>query len=431
MRAFVGNASGGSGVPQGGSTLTQQYVKNVFVNARRHARGGDGGDRAQHHAARSRRCATRSRWRSTLTKDQILERYLNIAYFGAGAYGVEAASRRYFSKPASKLTLVEAATLAGAVQQPVAYDPTRNPKSSQKRRIQVLNRMAELGYITPAVAKTAGAIPTTKFLKPSRTRERLHHLVRAVLLRLRLPRHAHRPRLRRDAGRARGAAAPRRSHHPTTLDPAAQEAAQKAVDKHIPRKDKSRKVAAITMVRPDHRRDRRDGAEPLVGRQGPRQHDVQLQRRHRASAAASARRPDRRSRRSPSPRRCEKGSRRTSASSRRRRKTFKDFKQLQDRREVPALPREQLHRLRHVQHDHRHGVLGEHLLHGARGEDRPVRRPPIAEDLGVRRGDGEPLQPRARRSRSAPTRSRRWRWPAPTARSPTTASRCQSIAIAR
>ena len=96
-----------------------------------------------------------------LTKDEILERYLNIAYFGAGAYGVEAAARRYFSKPASKLTLVEAATLAGAVQRPVAYDPTRNPKSSQKRRAQVLGRMAELGYITPAEATAAA----TAYLK--------------------------------------------------------------------------------------------------------------------------------------------------------------------------------------------------------------------------------------------------------------------------
>ena len=89
------------------------------------------------------------------TKDQILEKYLNISYFGAGAYGVEAAARRYFSKSAKKLTLPEAALLAGIVQQPVGYDPLRNPRNSQARRDIVLARMAELGYITQAEANAA------------------------------------------------------------------------------------------------------------------------------------------------------------------------------------------------------------------------------------------------------------------------------------
>ena len=66
---------------------------------------------------------------------------------------IEAAARRYFSKPASKLTLVEAATLAGAVQQPVAYDPLRNPNSSRKRRIQVLNRVIDEVIAIGGVAK--------------------------------------------------------------------------------------------------------------------------------------------------------------------------------------------------------------------------------------------------------------------------------------
>ena len=197
---------------QGGSTLTQQYVKNVLVETRpTRPRRRRPRSRAASPAS-SRRCATRSALEKTLTKDQILERYLNIAYFGAGAYGVEAASRRYFSKPASKLTLVEAATLAGIVQQPVAYDPTRNPKSSQKRRILVLGRMAELGYITPAVAKTAGAIPTTKFLKPSRTANGCTTSYAPFFCDYVSASCAPtRPSARRR--RARGAAAPRRPHH--------------------------------------------------------------------------------------------------------------------------------------------------------------------------------------------------------------------------
>ena len=248
LRALVGNA-GGSSVTQGGSTLTQQYVKNVFVEAATTPE--------EAAAARGRNLTRKLKemryalaLEKTLTKDQILERYLNIAYFGAGAYGVEAASRRYFSKPASKLTLVEAATLAGAVQQPVAYDPTRNPNSSQRRRIQVLGRMADLGYISPALAASTGAIPTKKFLKPSRTRngctaahapffcDYVYRILRTD------PAFGKTPADRENLLR-RGGLTIR-----TTLDPLVQTAAQDAVDKKIPRKDRSRKVAAISMVKP-------------------------------------------------------------------------------------------------------------------------------------------------------------------------------------
>ena len=167
LRAFVGNAGGTGGVTQGGSTLTQQYVKNVFVES--------AATDADASAARARNLGRKLKEmryamaiERQLSKDQILERYLNIAYFGAGAYGVEAAARRYFNKPAKNLTLVEAATLAGAVQQPVAYDPLRNPNSSRNRRLQVLGRMVTMGYITRAEADNAGAIDTKTFLHPSR-----------------------------------------------------------------------------------------------------------------------------------------------------------------------------------------------------------------------------------------------------------------------
>ena len=248
LRALVGNTSG-SGSTQGGSTLTQQYVKNVFVES---------AATPQEAAAARARTITRKlkelryavALERVLTKDQILERYLNIAYFGAGAYGVEAASLRYFSKHASKLTLAEAATLAGAVQQPVAYDPTRNPNSSQRRRVQVLNAMADVGYITPALAAATGKIPTKKFLKPSKTANgcttsyapffcdyvyrqlRSNPAFGATL--------ADREQLLR-----RGGLTIR-----TTLVPATQKAAQASVDKYIPRKDKSLKLAAITMIAP-------------------------------------------------------------------------------------------------------------------------------------------------------------------------------------
>jgi membrane peptidoglycan carboxypeptidase len=248
LRALVGNANGGSGT-QGGSTLTQQYVKNVFVESATTP--------AEAAAARARTLSRKLKearyamaLERQLSKDQILERYLNIAYFGAGAYGVEAAARRYFSTTASKLTLVQAATLAGAVQQPVAYDPTRNPKSSQKRRQQVLGRMADLGYITPALAATTGAIPTAKFLKPKKPRNGCTYSYAPffcdyVYRILKTDKAFGATQADRDNLLRIGGLTIR-----TTLDPATQSAAQASVYAHIPRRDPSGKLAAITMIKP-------------------------------------------------------------------------------------------------------------------------------------------------------------------------------------
>ena len=82
------------------------------------------------------------------TKAEILTRYLNIVYFGRGAYGVQAAAQRYFSVNAADLTLPQAAMLAGLVQQPGDDDPITNPKAALERRNQVLERMHDLGHIT-------------------------------------------------------------------------------------------------------------------------------------------------------------------------------------------------------------------------------------------------------------------------------------------
>ena len=167
LRAFVNNQNGGS--QQGGSSLTQQYVKNVLIEA-----AGDLSDpKARAAAASAARESSYSRkirelryaiaLEDKLSKDQILERYLNIAYFGSGAYGVEAAARHYFSVPAAKLTLGQAAMIAGIVQKPVGYDPTRSAKAALARRNVVIARMAQLGYITPA--QEAGWLKTGLGLK--------------------------------------------------------------------------------------------------------------------------------------------------------------------------------------------------------------------------------------------------------------------------
>ncbi|MFC5831665.1 transglycosylase domain-containing protein [Nonomuraea insulae] len=155
-RALIKNLSTG-GVTQGGSSITQQYVKQVLVNAAETPE-----DQAAAIAPTVSRKLAELRYAMAIekkySKNQILEKYLNIAYFGAGAHGVQAAARRFFDKPAAKLTLVEAATLAGAVQNPARTDPNIGPESRARlleRRNLVLDRMAEIGKITVQEAAEA------------------------------------------------------------------------------------------------------------------------------------------------------------------------------------------------------------------------------------------------------------------------------------
>ncbi|MEU7832486.1 MULTISPECIES: transglycosylase domain-containing protein [unclassified Nonomuraea] len=158
VRALAKNLRAGK-VSQGGSSITQQYVKQVLLNS-----ADTDAERNAALAASYARKLNELRYamgvEEKYTKDQILGKYLNIAYFGAGAYGVEAAAKRFFGVKADRLTLPQAATLAGAVQDPNATDPNIGRKHRERllnRRNVVLNRMAELGKITPAEAAAAKA----------------------------------------------------------------------------------------------------------------------------------------------------------------------------------------------------------------------------------------------------------------------------------
>jgi membrane peptidoglycan carboxypeptidase len=156
MRALVRNSTDG-GITQGGSSITQQYVKMVQVEACQAK--GDSQCVKDAQAPTMQRKIRELRYAIAMekkfTKDEILERYLNIAYYGAGAYGVEAAAKHYFSTKASKLTLAQAAMLAGLVQNPDSNNPIRNPSAALDRRDVVLNRMVELKLITLEQAKKA------------------------------------------------------------------------------------------------------------------------------------------------------------------------------------------------------------------------------------------------------------------------------------
>jgi membrane peptidoglycan carboxypeptidase len=156
LRALNENAQSGQ-ISQGASTLTQQSVKNVFVEAARDNEEALAEATRQTIGRKIRELKYAIQLEEELTKKQILENYLNITYFGQGAYGVEAAAQRFFSTSAKDLELHEAALLAGLVQSPSYYDPTINPDRAKQRRNAVLQRMAAAGDITRKEAKAAKA----------------------------------------------------------------------------------------------------------------------------------------------------------------------------------------------------------------------------------------------------------------------------------
>jgi membrane peptidoglycan carboxypeptidase len=150
VRAFINNEAGRS--TQGASTLTQQYVKNVLLEQAVAA-----GDRVAARNAVVKNTSRKVREmriaiavEKRLTKQQILERYLNIASFGEQTYGVQAAALQYFGVPASRLNLPQAAMLAGMVQEPSTYDPRLHRALALARRDVVLGRMLQLRLISQA-----------------------------------------------------------------------------------------------------------------------------------------------------------------------------------------------------------------------------------------------------------------------------------------
>ena len=246
LRAMIRNQTEGE-VQQGGSSITQQYVKLSLV------------EKAKSAAARRRatevsyqRKLTELRYaiavESELSKDEILERYLNLVNFGDGAYGVQAASQHYFRTTADKLTLPQAALLAGLVKNPTGYDPTNDLARAKARRDLVLRRMLELGVISLHQAKQALKAPVINLsrVEPvpngcanSRYPFYCDYVVSKLL-----------------ENPALGATIRDRDHYlktggltiRTTIDPRIQAAAQASIEAHSKPTDTA--IAAITMVQP-------------------------------------------------------------------------------------------------------------------------------------------------------------------------------------
>jgi penicillin-binding protein 1A len=148
FRAVVVNAQGG-GVVQGGSSITQQLAKNLFLTNER-------------SLERKIKEAFLAVWLEFhLTKDEILKLYLDRAYMGGGAHGVVAAADYYFGKPAKELTLAESAMLAGLFKAPTKYAPHVNLPAARARANEVLRNMVEAGFLTEGQIQTARRNPAT------------------------------------------------------------------------------------------------------------------------------------------------------------------------------------------------------------------------------------------------------------------------------
>ena len=164
---------------QGASTITEQLVKNVYAGT--YTTDADG---VQSYTLPPRSIEEKIRegllaikLEQSMSKDEIFAKYLNTVYFGHGAYGIEAAARTYFGKPASQLTVLESASLAGVLHAPDLYDPIDRPSDNWYRRNYALDQMAQYGYLTKAqdthlkAKKCCGTIPdqTERLVAPGQS----------------------------------------------------------------------------------------------------------------------------------------------------------------------------------------------------------------------------------------------------------------------
>ncbi|WP_156409320.1 transglycosylase domain-containing protein [Mycobacterium sp. Root265] len=151
-RAFLNNLFGGGNGLQGGSTITQQYVKNALVGDERSGVGG--------LVRKAKELVISTKMSGEWSKDQVLESYLNIIYFGRGSYGISAAAQAYFGKPVEQLNVAEGALLAALIQRPSTLDPAVDPEGAADRWNWVLDGMVEIGALSPA-DRAAQVFPPT------------------------------------------------------------------------------------------------------------------------------------------------------------------------------------------------------------------------------------------------------------------------------
>ncbi|BAY82890.1 1A family penicillin-binding protein [Calothrix parasitica NIES-267] len=216
-------------VVQGGSTITQQLARILFLNR----------NKTVNRKLQEVRLA--QKLEEELSKDEILERYLNLVYLGSGAYGVADAAWVYFSKPVGDLTLSETATIAGLAPAPNVFSPAENPDTAKQRRNLVLQRMLEDGFITAAEKQKAISEPlTVKTSLPKRLNIQAPYFISYI--QKQLPKY-----VEKDVLEAGGLVVE------TTLNPDWQKKAEAAVDKTLRNQGRWQRFRQAAMVSIDPR----------------------------------------------------------------------------------------------------------------------------------------------------------------------------------
>jgi penicillin-binding protein 1A len=228
-RAAASNASQGR-VAEGGSTITQQYVKNELLGPERDVR------------RKLREASLAYHLEQRYSKSHILELYLNTIYFGNGAYGVQAAAHEYFGQSTDALGLAQAALLAGLIHAPTTLDPYDHAEAATARRRTVLDKMVSLRLVTRAQADEAAALPLGLRTKPDAERYAAPYFVERVKrFVLDDPRFGATPKVRRDLLFSGGL------EISTTVDLAQQAKAESAVAKVLSSPDKDPEAAVVTI----------------------------------------------------------------------------------------------------------------------------------------------------------------------------------------
>ena len=245
-------------VTQGGSTLTQQYVKNALLQAAS-TKAGQQAAREDTVERKLKEVRYALAIEQELSKDEILERYLNIAYYGNGVYGMGTAAAFYFAKPVGDLTLEEGALLAGMVQRPGRFDPVKalaDPVFMERlidRRNIVLRRMEAVGFISEQQLATSTAVVPVFNIQPVQSGCENPRVAAPFFCE-----HVRNVLERTPVGAALGATLQERQDRllaggltiRTTLDPAVQRAVQTAADQQVPREDPFQAATAINSVEP-------------------------------------------------------------------------------------------------------------------------------------------------------------------------------------
>ncbi len=228
-RAVKNNVFGGD--TQGGSTITQQYVKNALVGSQRAGIGGI--------VRKAKELVIATKMSNEWSKDQVLQAYLNIIYFGRGAYGIAAASKAYFNKPVEQLTVADGALLAALIQRPSTLDPAVDPEGSAARWNWVLDGMVTIGALS-RTDRAAQVFPQTVPPDQSRAESQTtgpNGLIERAVTRELLDLFNIDERTLNTQG----------LQITTTIDPAAQEAAEKAVNKYLEGQDPDMRAAVVSI----------------------------------------------------------------------------------------------------------------------------------------------------------------------------------------